>query len=168
MNKKLQIFLDFVILFVLLAFDQITKQIVTNTLKVNGDFVLIPDVLELHYLENRGAAFGMLQGQKLFFIVVAIVICVLFTYFLVKIPTEKSYIFMRICLVAIMAGAIGNMVDRILYQFVVDFIYFKLINFPVFNVADIYVTVSTAVLILVVLFYYKEEDLMFFKKEKAE
>jgi signal peptidase II len=68
----------------------------------------------------------------------------------------------------IAAGAIGNMIDRIRYDYVVDFIYFVFINFPIFNVADIYVSISTFVLIFILLFYYKEEDLNFisFKQKR--
>lgn len=66
-----------------------------------------------------------------------------------------------------MAGAAGNLIDRIRFGYVVDFFYFRLIDFPVFNVADIYVTVSFAVLLLLVFFQYKEEDLEFFEKKKG-
>lgn len=66
-----------------------------------------------------------------------------------------------------MAGAAGNLIDRIRFGYVVDFFYFRLIDFPVFNVADIYVTVSFAVLLLLVFFQYKEEDLEFFGKKKG-
>ena len=68
----------------------------------------------------------------------------------------------------IAAGAIGNMIDRIRFDYVVDFIYFVLINFPIFNVADIYVTVSTVALVVLLLFVYKENDLNFisFKQKR--
>ena len=65
---------------------------------------------------------------------------------------------LRLCLVFLSAGALGNMIDRILHRFVIDFIYFKIINFPIFNVADIYVTVSIAVLVVLILFYYKDQE----------
>ena len=64
----------------------------------------------------------------------------------------------RMCLYFIGAGAIGNMIDRMFRKYVVDFIYFRLIDFPVFNVADIYVTVAAVLLIVLVVFYYKDED----------
>ena len=67
-------------------------------------------------------------------------------------------------MVLIFAGAIGNFIDRIRQGFVVDFLYFELIDFPIFNVADIYVTVGCILLILLLLFYYKDEELNFFKK----
>ena len=64
----------------------------------------------------------------------------------------------------ISAGAVGNMIDRVSQGYVVDFLYFKLINFPVFNVADIYVTVSVVCFAVLILFYYKEDDFSFLKK----
>jgi signal peptidase II len=66
-----------------------------------------------------------------------------------------------VLLVLVASGAIGNMIDRLSQNYVVDFVYFSLINFPIFNVADIYVTCSTVGLILAILFYYKEDDFRF-------
>lgn len=71
----------------------------------------------------------------------------------------KKYFFLRACAVLIMAGAYGNCIDRISHKYVIDFFYFKLINFPIFNVADIYVTAATFLLFFLILFYYKEEEL---------
>ncbi|NMB42654.1 MAG: lipoprotein signal peptidase, partial [Clostridiales bacterium] len=79
-------------------------------------------------------------------------------------PQVKRYNILRILLVLIIAGAIGNLIDRIRLNYVVDFIYFALINFPIFNVADIYVTVSTFVFLILALFYYKDEDFEFLEK----
>jgi signal peptidase II len=92
---------------------------------------------------------------------VAIVILGVIAYVLVKTPDDKKYTILHILLSLIAAGAIGNMIDRIRYDYVVDFIYFVFINFPIFNVADIYVSISTFVLIFILLFYYKEDDLNF-------
>lgn len=79
-------------------------------------------------------------------------------------PHERHFIPLRICLLLIASGAIGNMIDRIRLNYVIDFFYFELIDFPIFNVADIYVTLSAGLLIVLILFYYKEDDLeMLFK-----
>ena len=82
---------------------------------------------------------------------------------------EARYWPIRLIAVCILAGAWGNMIDRLRLGYVVDFFYFKLIDFPIFNVADIYVSVGTAVLAVLVIFYYKEEDLdrMLKKKQKT-
>jgi signal peptidase II len=145
----------------LLAFDQFTKHLTLTYLKGNPSIVLIPDVLEFTYVENRGSAFGMLQGQKVLLISVAIVFITVIVWLLFKTPTTKKYIPLHILMVAIMAGGIGNMIDRIQYEYVVDFISFVLIHFPVFNVADCYIVVATILLFVLTLFVYKEEDLDF-------
>lgn len=118
-------------------------------------------VFELHYLENRGAAFGMLQDQKVLFILIAMIILAVIVYVLFKTPYQKMYTKLHITLVLIAGGAIGNLIDRLRYDYVVDFLYFSLINFPIFNVADIYVTLSSIYLVILLLFVYKESDLEF-------
>ncbi|MCM1161690.1 MAG: signal peptidase II [Roseburia sp.] len=162
-KKAVQLFLDFIFLALLISIDQISKVLAVEYLKGRSNFILIKDVFVLHYLENKGAAFGMLQNQKMFFIFSAIVILTLFLFVLIKTPLEKKYRYTHICLVLISAGACGNMIDRLRYNYVVDFLYFELIDFPVFNVADIFVTIGTIFLIILYLFYYKEEDLQFLK-----
>lgn len=166
MNKKkktIQLLINFTVIILGVVADQFAKEMAIKYLKGESDFILIKDVFVLHYLENKGAAFGMLQNQKMFFVFSAVVILALFAFVMFRLPLEKKYRYTHICLVLISAGAVGNMIDRLRYNYVVDFFYFKLINFPVFNVADIFVTIGTAFLIILYLFYYKEEDLQFLK-----
>ncbi len=167
-KKKLLIFLDLLSICALVALDQYTKHLAVLHLKDKPAYIIINGVLELNYLENKGAAFGMLQNQKAFFIFVAVVILSVIGYVLFKTPDNKKYRILHILLSLIAAGAIGNMIDRIRLNYVVDFIYFVLINFPIFNVADMYVTVSTALLVILLLFVYKENDLSFisFKQKR--
>ena len=103
----------------------------------------------------------MLQNQRTFFIFVEVIVLAVIAYILYKTPNRKKYILMHILLSLIAAGAIGNMIDRVRLNYVVDFIYIVIINFPIFNLADIYVTVATAIMIFALLFYYKETDLNF-------
>ena len=138
--------------------DQFTKYLAITRLKGQGPYVLIKDVFQFEYLENRGAAFGMFQDQRIFFFISVAVICVVVIWFYLKVPMERRFLPLRICAVMIVAGALGNCIDRVRLNYVVDFFYFKLIDFPIFNVADIYVTVATAVLVVFLFFYYKEED----------
>ena len=165
LKKKLYLLMDLIGIIVLVLFDQYTKNLAVVHLKDKPAFNIINGVLELNYLENKGAAFGMLQNQKAFFIFVAFVILGVIGYVLYKMPDDKKY---HALLSLIAAGAIGNMIDRIRLDYVVDFIYFVLINFPIFNVADIYVSLSTAALVILLLFYYKESDLSFisFKQKR--
>lgn len=170
MNKKKALMLGVftLILVVLLALDQFTKHLAVLYLKGKESISLVKGVLELHYLENKGAAFGMLEGQKIFILFVGLVFMAVLIFCLVKLPGEKKYDKLYFILSAMTAGAIGNMIDRVRLDYVVDFIYFSLIDFPIFNVADIYVTVSVTVLAIVILFVYKESDFDFlnFKQKK--
>ena len=160
-KRKWVLFIDFFVMFLLIALDQYTKYLAVVNLKDRPAIPVIEGVFELNYLENRGAAFGMLQNQKVFFIFIACIILVAIFYVLFKIPKDRKYIWLHILLVLIASGAVGNMIDRVRLEYVVDFLYFVLINFPIFNVADIYVSVACVLLAVVILFYYKEQDLEF-------
>ncbi len=143
----------------LILIDQVTKAAATAYLKEGGPVSIWEGVFELRYLENRGAAFGILQDKQAFFIVMTIVVLILVAYiYLKRIPNDRHFIFMNLIAILFFAGAIGNFIDRVRQNYVVDFFYFRLIDFPIFNVADIYVTVAAALLIILGLFYYKEED----------
>lgn len=143
--------------FFLVFFDQITKVYMTKALS-DGSIPVIEGVLEFYYLENTGAAFSFFTGKTWVFLVTTPIILVLILFFYFKMPLAKKYLPLRVVLVFIISGAIGNFIDRINLRYVRDFIYFKLIDFPVFNVADIYVTCSVFVLFFLFFFYYKEDD----------
>ena len=166
MRKKQRIF-SFIQLFVadalLTGFDQLTKLLAVKNLKGKADIPLIPDVLYFQYLENRGAAFGIFQDRKIFLVLLTSLILVGVCYVLWKIPADKKYIYLKLLCFLITAGGIGNLIDRVRLDYVIDFIYFAPIDFPVFNVADIYVSVGMVFLFTVVLFYYKDEDFEFLK-----
>ena len=166
MNKEkksriIMLLIDVLIAAVLLVFDQFTKHLAVVHLKGQVPYVLIDGVLELQYLENRGSAFGMLQNQKVFILFVGIVFLAVLLFFLLKLPEQKKFRIVHILLAVIIAGGIGNMIDRFRLDYVVDFISFVLINYPIFNVADIYVVVATIGLFILFLFVYKEKDLEF-------
>ncbi|MDD6492735.1 MAG: signal peptidase II [Firmicutes bacterium] len=152
---------DLLLLIILVAVDQFTKYMAVLKLKNQPAFSIIDGILEFNYLENRGAAFGMLQNQKIFFVFVAVIFLCVIIYVLFRTPEGKKYTFLHILLVMIAGGAIGNMIDRLRFDYVVDFIYIVLINFPIFNVADMYVTFATVILVIQVLFVYKEKDFNF-------
>lgn len=163
MNKKRfgMIAKDILLLLLLILGDQISKYCAVHFLKGKDSMILIPDILQLTYLENRGAAFGMMQNQKIFFVFVSIIVLGIIGYILLKAPLHKKYNKLHLALVFISGGAIGNMIDRIRLNYVVDFIYFSFIHFPIFNVADIYVTIASCYLIFLLCFVYKEHDLNF-------
>lgn len=143
---------------ILVLIDQWTKHLAVLHLKDSEPFVIWKNVLEFSYLENRGAAFGTMQGMRIFFLIFAPAVSIVLFYFALRISDRKKMLPMTVCFLLIIAGALGNFIDRLRLGYVVDFIYFRLIDFPVFNVADIYVTCSCIVLILLILFKYKEED----------
>lgn len=153
---------------VLVWADQYTKALATAHLKGKDAYRLIDGVFELLYSENRGAAFGMMQGRQEFFLIIAAVVLGAAIYVMWKMPSwkHKRYHWLKICVIMITAGAIGNMIDRVSQGYVVDFLYFSLINFPIFNVADIYVTTAAALLILLMMVYYKDEDMEIFQLRK--
>ena len=142
-KSKVLLFIDLFIMLALLAFDQFTKHLAIVHLKDKPAIILIKDVLEFQYLGNRGSAFGMLQNQKFFILFVGFVFMAVVLFFLFKLPRTKKYIVVHVALSAIIAGGLGNMIDRFRYDYVVDFISFVLINFPIFNVADCYIVVFT-------------------------
>ena len=150
-----------IFLILLIALDQWTKYLASTHL-MNNTYVLIDGVFELHYLENRGSAFGMLQNKRILLLGIGFLVLGIISVYFVKMPWTKKMNILRILSIFIVAGGIGNMIDRFRFGYVVDFFYFKLINFPIFNVADIYVTCSVIVLFILVLFFFKEEELVEF------
>ena len=137
------IVLYYLITALVVLLDQITKWLAVQYLKPQFSVPLINDVLHLTYVENEGAAFGMLKNSRWVFMIVSAV---------------------AVAVAMILGGGIGNMIDRVRIGYVVDFIDFRLINFAVFNVADSFVTVGAALLIV----YLASEMIRESKKEKAE
>ena len=153
----------------LVVLDQFTKVLALQNLKGQEPITIIPDVFQLLYVENRGAAFGILQNKQWVFLIITAIVLAALIWALPRMSRERHFLPLRLCLCFIGAGAVGNMIDRIFRGYVVDFFYFKLIDFPVFNVADIYVTTSAIVLIFLIVFLYKEEDFdrLFSKKGRS-
>ena len=151
-----------VVLFIaLVLFDLFTKSAAVNALSDGRRIPLIPGALEFYYIQNRGAAFGIFQNGTVILSCVSLAALILLILLYLRIPGNRKYLPLRIVVVFIAAGAAGNLIDRVLLHYVRDFIYFCLIDFPVFNVADIYVTCSVFVLAYLIMFRYKEEDLQF-------
>ncbi len=149
----------------LIFLDQITKILAVNNLS-DGPFVLIDGVFEFRYINNHGAAWGILSGQRAFFIIITIIIMVAVSFIFVRTPKNKKYFPLLSCEVLLLAGAIGNFIDRLMFGYVRDFLYFSLIDFPIFNIADCYVVIAAILLFILVLFVYKDEDLEFISLKK--
>lgn len=172
MNKKFhwkRVGFALISFLMLIWFDQWTKSLAVANLMNQDPFIIIKDVFQLRYLENRGAAFGMMQGQQTFFVISALIAVAVIAYVYFKLPWEKRFHPLRAVVLFIASGAVGNLIDRLALGYVVDFFYFELIDFPIFNVADIYVTCATVVLALLILFYYGEDELdCLFPKKKEK
>ena len=145
-NKTFQSYMYAVIWCVIAIFiDQITKWLVVHNLKGKDSITIIPNVFEL-------------QNKQIIFLIGASIVLIAIGYLYGKIPHMSRYFWLRFCAVLVCAGAIGNMIDRIRLNYVIDFFYFSLIDFPIFNVADCYVVVACVIFAILVLFYYKDED----------
>lgn len=171
--KVRMLIIDFLLLALLVIADQYTKYLAVINLKNQPAYSIIDGVFEFNYLENVGAAFGMLPNQKFFFVFIAVVFLCVIAYVLLKTPPKKKFIALHILLTMISGGAIGNMIDRIRLNYVVDFIYVPIVRlfgqpFPIFNLADIFITVPTVILIVLIMFVYKDADFDFlsFKQQK--
>lgn len=157
--KKQPLFLSVLAFCSLLLADQYTKWLAVSRLKGQEPFVIIRRVLEFSYLENTGAAFSSFTGRQAFLIGLTTVVILLLLWKYLTLPEEKRFVPMRLCMLLIISGAVGNLVDRVRNKYVVDFIYFVPINFPKFNVADIYITVGVALLAILLFFYYEDAEL---------
>lgn len=167
-DKKIVYIIDSFIVVIGLSLDRITKIFAVSRLKNHPSVSIIPGILELRYLENVGAAFGLLKNQKSFFILVTCVVLIVALYLIIKTPGKKKFVLINILTALIVTGAIGNTLDRFIYGYVIDFIYFLAINFPIFNVADIFITIASCILCISLLFYYKENDLNFLKFNESK
>ena len=164
MKKPLKYTIYFLICALMVAVDQISKYFAVVKLKGRENAVWIKNVFELQYVENDGAAFSSFSGKQGFLLAVTIVVMLFVIFEFVRIPDGKRYAWLRIDFLMIVAGALGNMIDRVRQGYVVDFFYFVPINFPRFNVADIYVTLAMPLLIILLFFVYKDNETEFLFK----
>lgn len=144
--------LAIILIIVLAAADQLTKLYAINVVKPAGMITVIDNFYYFVYVENRGAAFGIMQNKQWFFIAVTFIIIAAFGYTLTKYKIEGKLFFAA--LVLVMGGGLGNLIDRIFRGYVVDFLQFSFFS-PVCNVADYFITVGAVLLVISVLFCRK-------------
>lgn len=142
--------------------DQLTKWLAVVCLQGEASFPLWKDVLHFTYVENTGMAFGMMKDHRWVFMVFSTIAIVALSVYLFRFRPEGKW--MQISMAMIIGGGIGNMIDRVLLGYVVDFIDFALINFAVFNVADSFVCVGAGIMILCLVIDLIKE----IKKERAQ
>ena len=156
----MMIILSFVLIAVLTAIDQIIKYIVIKNISIGQVIDLISfgdkQVLNLTHIRNTGAAWSIMQGKTWFLVGLPIVVLIAGIAFMVyKRKTLKKFEVIFISM--IIAGGIGNLIDRVRMKEVVDYISFKLIDFPVFNFADICVVVGEILLVVYIFFFDNEK-----------
>ena len=138
--------MEFVLAILILAVDQGTKIWAEKVLQ-STPLVLIPGALELTYLENRGAVWGLMQGWRVVFLIATCLFLGALVWFYYKKRRDMS-VLTRVILALLLSGAVGNLIDRAFLGYVRDMIYVSLINFPVFNVADSAITVAACLLVI--------------------
>lgn len=146
----------FVILLVVL--DQASKIYLTLVNKTSPiDLEVIRGFFRITYTCNDGAAFSILKGKRVFFIIMTIVVVFFIVYYLLK---NKVYWVEKYSLLLIISGAVGNLIDRVMYGYVIDFLDFIIFgyDFPVFNIADSFITIGAVGLIISILFLNKEGE----------
>ena len=149
-----------VIIVILIGIDQIIKHMVLEKLKIAGSVPVINGVFHLTYVENRGAAFGMLQNKQYILAVIAVIAIIIGLYYFHKNKNSLGSLG-RTSIIMIISGAVGNLIDRIRLGFVVDYFDFRIIWQYVFNFADVLIVCGTILLCLHVILYdsyYKQED----------
>lgn len=182
-SRSINKYIKFILLSIILIFiDQFTKILFVNKVGKNDIVVVIKKILSFQYVENTGIAFGIFSNEQIFIIAFAILISIIICY-LIKIIEDSlninskngishyksfnnKFTFIQLLLIIIVSGSIGNIIDRIRLGYVIDFLKFEFIDFPVFNIADCYVTVSAVILLITLMFFIKENELELIKFRK--
>lgn len=130
------------------AADIITKIAAAECLKKIGTIPIINEIFHLTYVENRGMAFGLFKGGRIGFIIATVLIMAVLIVLFVKTEKCNRTAWLKGGTALVLSGAVGNLAERITKGFVIDFLDFRIINFPVFNIADIAVCIGAAMLII--------------------
>lgn len=149
--------LFFIGVILLTAADQFSKWIVLQKLTEYESVPLLKNVFHFTYCENRGAAFGILQNQVWIFVLITVAVLVAVVYYMLRMRPQSKWL--RASLMLLLSGALGNLIDRICRGYVVDFLDFCLIHFPIFNVADCFVVIGAIMLAAYLIFSeYRKEN----------
>ena len=144
----------FIIGALIVALDQASKICITRNFELGQQRILLDKILSFVYVQNKGAAFGIMQGGRIFFIAVTAVVFIAAAIYLWK--NKPQNILEKLAFSFIGGGALGNLIDRIYLGYVRDFISADFIDFPVFNVADCFVCVGAALYLVYIIFFCKE------------
>ncbi len=149
--------LEIVLTLGLIIIDQLTKLIIVNSFGLGESLTVIDSFFKLTHVHNTGAAWSVLQGARFVFVIVALLVSLYLIYYLYKNKSLKKY--QRFVIILIVSGAIGNMIDRVLHGYVIDFLDFNIFgyDFPVFNFADCCLTIGVILFAIDTLFINKEQ-----------
>ena len=157
---------------ILILIDQLSKFWIQTHLKEHESIPIWPGVFEIYYLKNPFASFSFGKSFPTVFYTVIIIFSIIFIlaliYLMLRVPPVKRYRFFQTVLILFFAGAVGNFIDRLRFRYVVDFFYFRLIDFPVFNVADIFVVFGAIFAIILFLFKGSQIEECFPSKKKQK
>ena len=148
--------LFYIVAILLIVADQFSKFLTVKYLKPISTVNIIDGIFSFTYVENKGAAFGILQNARWVFIVATIVAIIVMVWYKLKYKPQGKVVNISMCL--LLSGAIGNMIDRLLLGYVVDMFEVTFIDYPVFNVADCFVVIGAILLCIYILFIYKEPE----------
>ena len=161
----------------LIMLDQLSKAFASSNLKNSDSVTVIKGFFDLTYVENRGAAWGLLSGRISILVIITVILIPVFVFCMLRIYKNKELLdssklksvsLLHFDLILLLSGAVGKFIDRIIKGYVVDFFQFTFFDFPVFNVADCYITIGAVFFIVIYMFLLKDDDItILFKGEKA-
>lgn len=140
----------------LVAIDQFSKYLTVSNIALYENIEFIPGFMSFTYIQNTGAAWSILEGQMWFFYIITTIVTVVIIYFIYS-EGKNDKIYGGI-LAVILAGTLGNFIDRLLYQYVIDMIKLDFISFPIFNIADSLLTVGVIALFLYSIYLDRKSD----------
>lgn len=145
---------------ILVGIDQAVKYFTITVLKPVGGINVIDGFFSLTYVENRGAAFGILQGGKWIFIILTLIVCIACIIYYSKLAVENRLMVVRAAIILVCSGAVGNMIDRLFRGYVVDMLDFNIFgyDFPIFNFADICVCAGAFLLVIGIMFFDRSRE----------
>ncbi len=155
----------YLLVIVLVFIDQLSKILVESLMNVNQQITIVPKLLNFHFTYNTGAAWSIFSDQRIFLTILSFLASILFLYMMKNFSLKKEKVY-NIALLLIASGTIGNLIDRALRpKGVVDFLEFGFIDFPIFNIADTYLTIGVVLLAIYIIFISKDGSIPFLKKK---
>lgn len=155
-HKEKQLFISFILSIFVVVIDQALKKWIVGHLPLHTSQEILPGIVEFYHLRNKGAGWGVLEGEMTFFYMVTLLAVAYLIYLVVHDKDQSRWTSISYGL--LLGGAIGNFIDRVVHGYVVDMIRLTFINFPVFNIADIALTFGVVLLIIYLLVIQEEVD----------